>query len=170
VAAPRRAADGGRRRPRRADELADGLGNLVNRTIALVARNPPDGPPVPAPPVAEAASLEASCAELPAAIDAALAAFDLRAAAAALWEVVAGANRFVSATRPWELARAARLGDGEAAARLHAVLDVLLRACETVASELSPFLPQAAERVHGALSALDVEQGRALFAKVEAPA
>jgi methionyl-tRNA synthetase len=152
----------------RANELADGLGNLINRTIALVCRNSSERVPEASEVVAEAASLQALCAELPSGIDEALAGFDLRSAAAALWEVVSEANRFVSVTQPWELAKAARTGSDGAAARLGAVLGVLLDACGVIASELAPFLPIAAERITAALAALDVQQGRALFPKVEA--
>jgi len=110
------------------------------------------------------------CAGLPTAIDAALAAFDLRRAASALWEVVSESNRFVSTTEPWELAKAARAGDDDAAARLRSVLGVLLGACSCIAGELGPFLPAAAERIDAALAGLDTERGRALFPKVEAAA
>jgi methionyl-tRNA synthetase len=154
----------------RANELADGLGNLINRTIALVSRNRPEGARERGDAVAEAAPLVALCAGLPSAIDEALVVFDLRRAASALWDVVSEANRFVSATQPWELAKAARTGDDGAAARLDAVLGVLLDACSCIAHELRPFLPAAAERISTALADLDVQQGRALFPKVEAVA
>jgi methionyl-tRNA synthetase len=150
----------------RANELADGLGNLVNRTIALAGRNRPAGAPGEEGTVAEAAPLLASRAGLPSAIDEALAGFDLRRAASALWEVVSEANRFASATQPWELARSARTGDDCAAARLDAVLGVLLDTCSSVAGELGPFLPAAAERISGALADLDPQRGRTLFPKV----
>jgi methionyl-tRNA synthetase len=149
----------------RANELADGLGNLVNRTIALVVQAPGTTTGTGAP---EGARLEALCRRLPSAIDEALAVFDLRAAAGALWEVVAEANRFVSTSRPWELARAARAGDREAAEPLAAVLAVLLDACSVVAHELTPFLPRASERIAKALEERDPRLGRALFPKVEA--
>jgi methionyl-tRNA synthetase len=142
----------------RANELADDLGNLVNRTIALVGRNP----------LALGAAPEVGPgAELAAAIDGAVCRFDLRSATAALWEVVAEANRFVSATRPWELAKAARAGDAEAGERLGVVLNTLLTTCRVVAHELTPFLPAAAERIAAALDAVDVKQGRELFPKFE---
>lgn len=96
--------------------------------------------------------------------------FDLRRAASALWEVVSEGNRFVSATQPWELAKAARTDDDGAAAQLDAVLGVLLDACSCIASELRPFLPVAAERINVALADLDTQRGRALFPKVEAAA
>jgi methionyl-tRNA synthetase len=102
---------------------------------------------------------------LPAAIDHALDALDLRAAAAALWEAVSEANRFVSATQPWELAKAARAGNAAASEHLDAVLGVLLGTCRLIAQELTPFLPDAADRIAAALDDLDVQQGRALFPK-----
>ncbi len=149
----------------RANELADGAGNLVNRTIALAR----DRPPATVARPRQAAALEALCRELPASIDAALGAFDLRAAAGAVWDVVAEANRFVSASRPWEHARAVRAGDRDAGARLDATLGVLLDACRLLARELSPFLPEAARRIDLAVAERDTSLGRALFPKVEAP-
>lgn len=154
----------------RANELADDLGNLINRTIALVGRNRPDGVPQSAGPPVEGELLRTRCTELPDAIDRTLAAFDLRAATTALWEVVAEANRFVAATRPWEIAGAERRGDCGAPERLDAVLGTLVGACRLVTRELSPFLPLAAERIAAALTELDVERGRALFPKFEAVA
>lgn len=151
----------------RANELADGLGNLINRTIVLVSRNHAEGGSQGPDWPTESETLRARCSELPAAIDKAFAAFDLRAAATALWEVVAEANRFVSATQPWELAKAARAGNPEASESLHAVLTVLLDACHVITRELPPFLPLAAERIREALDNLDAQRGRTLFPKFE---
>lgn len=151
----------------RTNELADGLGNLINRTIALVSRNNPKGEQTRGEAISEATVLLASCGELPLQIDEALSIFDLRGAVNALWGVVSEANRFVSNTQPWELAKAARAGEHNAAARLDAVLSVLLEVCSCIVHELRPFLPIAAERINGALRDLDVQQGRALFPKVE---
>ncbi len=151
----------------RANELADGLGNLINRTIALVSRNRPEGVRPASDWPTEAEVLRSQCSELPSAIDSALSAFDLRAATTALWEVVTDANRFVSATQPWELAKLAHSGDAKAAERLDDVLAALLQACLTITSELTPFLPIAAGRIAAALADLDVRQGRTLFPKFE---
>jgi methionyl-tRNA synthetase len=142
----------------RANELADELGNLVNRTIALVVRHPPDG--ATGSSCAHAAPLLALCRALPATIDDALAAFDLRAAAGALWEVVTAANRFVSETKPWELAKAARGGDREAADLLDCVLAAQREACRVITVELAPFLPAAAQRIDTVLAQLDLHRGR----------
>jgi methionyl-tRNA synthetase len=151
----------------RANELADGLGNLINRTIALVARNRPAGVRPPAEWPAETTPLRTRCRELPPAIDNALGVFDLRTAAGALWDVVVEANRFVSTTRPWDLAKAARGGNLEASERLDLVLTVLFDACRVITGQLAPFLPAAAKRITRALTELDVQQGRTLFRKFE---
>ena len=149
----------------RANELAGGLGNLINRTIGLISRNRHAGIRKAGDRPAEAEALSTLCAALPAAIDKALGTCDLRAATAAIWEVVSEANRFVSTTQPWGLARTARMGHADASERLNAVLAVLFGTCRLIAQELTPFLPDAAERIAAALDDLDVQQGRALFPK-----
>lgn len=95
---------------------------------------------------------------LPAAVDGALARFDLRAASGALWELAAQANRVVAAARPWE-----RAGDRAE------LLGTLLATSRLLARELAPFLPAASERIGSALDTLDVGRGRALFAKAQVP-
>ena len=149
----------------RANELADGLGNLVNRTIALIARSRPDGLRPPPRAHDRGDALTAALAGVGPGIDAALDRFDLRAATDTLWTAVTEANRFVSAARPWELAAAERAGDERVGEALDAVLWTLDRSCRTIACELRPFLPAAAARVEDALERRDAVLGRALFAK-----
>ncbi|MFI9721966.1 methionine--tRNA ligase [Streptomyces sp. NPDC052396] len=127
----------------RADaDLAGGLGNLAHRVVSMVHRyragRLPDDAPGRAPGTERLAEV---CHRLPGRIEAALAAYDFRAATAALWTVVEEANRCVERTRPWELAR-----DGRDE-RLDAVLAALIAACRQLAGELSPFLPTAAARL-----------------------
>ena len=105
-------------------------------------------------------------ARTPAAIDEALARFDLRAGAAALWQLVDEANRFVTNTRPWELAKR-EASDPHARAALDETLALLLAACDLLARELAPFLPAAARRIELALATRDVELGRRLFVRLE---
>jgi methionyl-tRNA synthetase len=152
----------------RANELADDLGNLVNRTIALVGRFRPEGvPPTAAPD--DAAALVAAIAGAHDAIDEALGSFDFRLAAEALWRAVEEANRFVSATRPWELEELERADNSSVAGRLNAVLGVLLTACQAIAHEVQPFLPDASTRIEHALEQRDPDLGRTLFPKVVVP-
>lgn len=149
----------------RANELADDLGNLINRTIALVSRYRPDGIRPAEQHPTDAAVLRALKSGLSPRIDEALAVSDLRGASGALWNVVAGANSLVSKARPWELARLELSGDAGAGQRLDSILGVLVEACHAVARELQPLLPAAASRIDAALSEWDVERGRTLFAK-----
>ncbi|MFD7658923.1 methionine--tRNA ligase [Actinosynnema sp. NPDC059797] len=120
----------------RADaELANGLGNLVNRVLALAHRSR-GGRISPAAPLPEVVAL-------PAEVDAALARFDFRAATAALFEVVAAANRYVEHARPWALAGADR----------DEVLGTAVRTCRALAVELGPFLPHGSARLRAQLGA-----------------
>jgi methionyl-tRNA synthetase len=151
----------------RADELADGLGNLVNRTIGPIVRFRPQGVGSVEQPSAAARTLGKVTARTPAAIDDALRRYDFRAATDALWRIVDEANRFVTTTRPWDLAKAEQNGDHEAAAQLDHGLRTLLVACHALARELEPFLPAAAARLARALAEKDPELGRRLFAKAE---
>ena len=113
----------------RADrDLANGIGNLVNRTLALARRHGH----------VRAAAVPS---ELPERIDAALTTGDFRAAAAALWAEVDRGNRLIEATQPWKLAEPAP------------VLAEVLGICRVLADELRPFLPSGAERLRAQLRA-----------------
>jgi methionyl-tRNA synthetase len=92
-----------------------------------------------------AARLTDACQRAPGLIAAALDGFDFRGAASAAWDIVDQANRYIEHAAPWYLARAQR--DDPAAARLDAVLDVLIRACRCLATQLAPFIPDTAARV-----------------------
>ena len=143
----------------RADaDLAGGLGNLVYRVVTMVHRY--RGGRV----VGDAAEegrgdgterLRRACADAPARIDEALAAFDFRGAARALWVIVEEANRAIDATRPWEIAKAERSGDPRAAAELDGVLRDLLHACAQLGALLAPFLPGGADRIVRQCTAVD---------------
>jgi methionyl-tRNA synthetase len=130
-------------------DLANGLGNLVNRTLTLVHRS--GGVQAPAL-TASHDPVTTAGAELSDHIDQALRRFDFRAATGALCAVIDEGNRFIEAERPWELARA----DGTAAAaRLDATLGALVAVCHKLAAELEPFLPGGARRLREQLSSGD---------------
>lgn len=113
----------------RADrDLANGIGNLANRALTLAHRT---GGVAPA----------AVPSELPARVDAALAAGDFRAATAAVWAEVDRGNRLIEAAQPWKLAEPGP------------VLAEALGICRVLADELRPFLPSGAERLRARLRA-----------------
>jgi methionyl-tRNA synthetase len=111
-------------------DLADQLGNLVQRCTALAAKL---GTPTPSD-SAEAHALLASVARLPARVDAAIDRFAIDEAATAIVELVGDANREVEHAEPW------RTHDASA---LHAPLE----AARVAVHELAPFVPGIARAV-----------------------
>jgi methionyl-tRNA synthetase len=123
------------------DELAHGIGNLVNRVVSMIHRY--RGGDVPATTVTapDASALDAAIRNASGLIAGALEDFDFRRATEAVWQIADEANRYVNRARPWDLAKA---GDR---AELDAVLSVLLLACQAIGTHLAPFLPDAAARI-----------------------
>ncbi|WP_198950813.1 methionine--tRNA ligase [Kineosporia sp. A_224] len=140
-------------------DLANGVGNLVSRTVALARRRPVAAGPGRSAGTADAHDLLARVEHLPVAVDAAVARYDLRAACTALTDVVADAGRFVGRHEPWHLARAAADGDATAGEHFDAVLGVLLSVCTAVAHELRPFVPDGAARLEGLLRSVSGQGG-----------
>lgn len=118
-------------------DLAGGLGNLANRVVSLIHRYCDGRVPAEAP---EPGELRTAVANAPGRIDAALANYDFRQAATALWDIVEAANRYIETTTPWNLAKTQD-------PLLDRVLATLHDACLHLAGELSPFLPGAAARI-----------------------
>jgi methionyl-tRNA synthetase len=135
----------------------------------LPAESPGGSTPAPAWPE-DSAALLAAIQRAPAIVRAALADFDFRAATAGLWAIVEQANRYVDATQPWHLARAERAGDQAAGERLDGVLGALVAACQVLAAEIWPFLPDLAARLAAACndSAGALPAPRPLFPRIEA--
>jgi methionyl-tRNA synthetase len=131
-------------------ELADGLGNLLSRTVALLraaagARVPP--PPVPGldPPgellVAQASQLERQ-------VNDAVERFAPDDALRAIWALVAAANKHLADTAPWALAKKA-----DSAPRVQAILHHACSALDAIGRSLVPFLPATATAIANALAA-----------------
>jgi len=142
-----RAADAdftiGRLVSRANDELANGLGNLVNRVVTMIHRYRDGHVPVTSAsaPHPHAAALDQAIRDAPGVIAEALDDFDFRRATEAVWRIAGEANRYVNRARPWDLDKAGN--DAE----LDAVLSALLLACQAIGTHLAPFLPDAAERI-----------------------
>ncbi|MDQ1009287.1 methionine--tRNA ligase [Streptomyces sp. V4I23] len=140
----------------RADaDFAGGLGNLVHRIVTMVHRFRGGTVPVSATAPSSGPALVEIYRKVPGLVDAALADFDFRRALRAVWNIVEETNRCIDATRPWELAREERQGNGEAAKRLDTVLVTLVTACRVLADELRPFIPDAATRITGQLTPVE---------------
>jgi methionyl-tRNA synthetase len=123
-------------------DLANGLGNLLNRVVGLIRRRGrhdlsrvDTGVPVSGP---QWLHLD----DVVARVDAAVERLDFRAASSVLWELVVASNGRINQTRPWEL-----VGDPQRAEELDRILGELLEACGVIGRHLQPFLPQASDRL-----------------------
>jgi len=121
-------------------DLADGLGNLVQRCTALGARILQGRIPEPGVETPAAASLRARAEALPALVDVALEGFALDEAAGAIGALIDAANRSLELAEPW---RIARTDPAAAAAALYAPLE----AARIATGELAPFVPGIARTI-----------------------
>ncbi len=127
-------------------DLAAGLGNLSSRTLTMV-RNYFDGV-IPSADV-EGSSLEAQADEVRQAIEKARSDFErefesynFSRALEAVWAAIARVDKFISAARPWDLAK-----DDTNRDDLALVLDVSTEALRHLTVLLAPVLPEATQSI-----------------------
>jgi methionyl-tRNA synthetase len=121
-------------------ELANGVGNLINRSLTMLKRY--RGGRVPAP----HAELESDANHAIAATRLHLERNELQAALLAIWGLVNRANQYVDQTAPFKLEK-----DPEQAVRLDQVLYNLTETCRVLAVLLWPFLPDTTTRIYAQL-------------------
>ncbi|WP_017589579.1 methionine--tRNA ligase [Nocardiopsis ganjiahuensis] len=133
------------------EDLANTIGNLVNRTVSMVARYRSGVVPRVADESGEP-SLARARVRAAEQVDAAVRAFDLRAATGAVVALADEGNRYVADHEPWALARAERAGEPGKRGRtgpeaLDTVLGELVATGRELARLLRPFLPDASARL-----------------------
>ena len=111
-------------------DLADGLGNLASRSLAMIEKY--RGGTVPA---GASTSLDGVGAEQVRAYRAAMDSLDLRGGADAAWSLITAANQFIVQTAPWTLAKQGK------EAELDAVLSALARCLVRLAVLIHPIMP-----------------------------
>lgn len=127
-------------------DLADGLGNLLSRTLGMLARFRAGVVPAPGRLHPADQRLADAGAALHARLDAAIERFAPDEALAAIWELVAAANRYVAETQPWALAKR-QADDPAAAERLDTALYALAETLRLLAHALAAFLPSTASAI-----------------------
>ncbi|WP_322761912.1 methionine--tRNA ligase [Frankia sp. Cr2] len=128
------------------EDLANNIGNLVNRTVSMVQRYRQGVVPEYAQEDPAATALRAARDVATEQIDAALALFDFRRAAEAIVRIADEGNRYVEAVAPWTLAKAERK-ESVPTGPLDAALAELVLTCRSLAEHLNPFLPDAAAKI-----------------------
>ena len=158
-------------------ELGNDLGNLLSRTTAMLAKYRDGRIPI-APGLGDEAAFGRLAAEVPKRLDD----FDLTGALEPIWDSVRALNKFVTDTKPWELAK-----DDANADQLDRVLYALADGLRAVAVALHAYLPETTPQILRALGqpeefdwprvalgetveADGIEPAPPLFPRVEAPA
>ena len=121
-------------------ELANGLGNLVNRSLSMLKRYRNGVVP------ARSSELAAEAEKVVAETRSLLEQNQLQGALLAIWSLVTRANQYVDHTAPFKLAK-----DPAKAARLDEVLYNLAEICRILAVLLWPFLPGTAAKIYAQL-------------------
>lgn len=122
-------------------ELANGLGNLVNRSLSMLKRYRNGVIP------ARHDELAPDAAKAAADTVAHLRVSELQKALHSIWTLVTRANQYVDQTAPFKLAK-----DPVQAARLNEVLYNLVESCRVLAVLLHPFIPGTAAKIYAQLN------------------
>ncbi|HEY5296558.1 MAG TPA: methionine--tRNA ligase [Verrucomicrobiae bacterium] len=129
---------------RYSSELANGLGNLVNRSLSMLKRYRNGIVP------AKSDELSAFAAKAVDETHALLKQNQLQAALQSIWSLVFRANKYVDETAPFKLAK-----DPAQAQRLDEVLYNLAETCRVLAVLLWPFLPETSVKIYAQLGLTD---------------
>jgi methionyl-tRNA synthetase len=140
-------------------ELANELGNLASRTIAMVHRYR-DGIPLV---VTLDPELDRDFAGLAQEVEGMIDRAELTGALEAIWQRVRRLNRYVEECAPWQLAK-----DDGRADELDRVLSTLVAGLRVLAVLLHPYLPASTDRLLATLRTEDRSLGAARWDSTEA--
>jgi methionyl-tRNA synthetase len=136
-------------------ELANGFGNLSSRVIAMLTRYRGGEIPTGVTLTEADGAIFAASKRVTAEADAAIERLAIHEALAAIWTLVDDLNGYITIQEPWALAK-----DPANAGRLDAVLFTALRGLGTLAVLLSPFVPDAAQKLWSAIGGVGAVQGQ----------
>ncbi|MEK7763044.1 MAG: class I tRNA ligase family protein, partial [Nitrospirota bacterium] len=125
-------------------DLANGIGNLLSRTLTMIERFSNGTIPAagtPAIPDLEA-TIAATATSLPERIDQGYRALAFRENLQAIWELIGLCDEYIDKAAPWKLAK-----NPEDAQKLNTVLNTTARALRLLAASLYPFMPQTANQL-----------------------
>lgn len=125
-------------------DLANDLGNLLNRTVAMIEKYH-GGVITAMPSVSEFdISLKEMAKETVSTYEQCMESYELNRALKAVWAFIGRTNKYIDETMPWVLAKGANEGDAE---RLQTVMYHLAEALRIIAVLVDPVIPTGAPKI-----------------------